>query len=47
MRAQAMEQLALVLEREPEHAVARDLKGRWAATQARTAAGEPPRSKTA
>jgi tetratricopeptide (TPR) repeat protein len=47
MRAQAMEQLALVLEREPEHAMARDLKGRWAATQARAAAGEPPRSKTA
>jgi len=47
MRAQAMEQLALVLEREPEHAMARDLKGRWAATQARTAMGEPPRSKTA
>jgi tetratricopeptide (TPR) repeat protein len=46
MRAQAMEQLALVLEREPAHATARDLKGRWAA-RARTAAGEPPRSKTA
>jgi len=47
MRAQAMEQLALVLEREPEHALAHDLKGRWSATQARSAAGEPPRSKTA
>jgi tetratricopeptide (TPR) repeat protein len=47
MRAQAMEQLALVLEREPAHAMARDLKGRWTATRARTAAGEPPRSKTA
>jgi uncharacterized protein HemY len=46
MRAQAMDQLALVLDREPAHAEARDLQDRWTAPQARPAAGDAPRSKT-
>src|SRR5437762_8235060 len=46
MRAQAVEQLALVLEREPSHAHARDLQARLSGAPARPAAGETPRSKT-
>ena len=46
MRPQALDQLALVLEREPAHAEARDLQGRWSAVPGRPAAGEAPRSKT-
>jgi tetratricopeptide (TPR) repeat protein len=46
MRAQAMDQLTLVLEREPENGEARDLQGRWTATQARPATRESPRTKT-
>jgi len=44
MRTQAMEQLALVLERDPAHGEARDLHDRWTAAQARPA-GET-RAKT-
>ena len=46
MRAQAMEQLAIVLEREPAHAEARELSGRWTPTHARRTAGEAPRAKS-
>jgi tetratricopeptide (TPR) repeat protein len=46
MRAQAVDQLALVLEREPAHAQARDLHARWGGPQARPAAAAPPRPKT-
>ena len=46
MRAQAVEQLALVLEREPSHAHALDLQARLSGAPARPAAGETPRSKT-
>jgi len=45
MRAQAMDQLGLVIERDPAHAEARDLQARWTATHAR-AAGETHRAKT-
>jgi len=46
MRAQAVEQVALVLEREPAHAHARDLQARLSGAPARPGAGETPRSKT-
>jgi Tfp pilus assembly protein PilF len=47
MRAQAVEQLALVLERDPAHAQARDLQGRWSGLKARPAAEQASRPKTA
>ena len=46
MRAQAVDQLTLVLEREPGHAQARDLHARWGGPPARSAAAAPPRPKT-
>jgi Tfp pilus assembly protein PilF len=45
MRAQAVDQLALVLEREPAHAQAGDLHARWGGPQPRPAAAEAPRPK--
>jgi len=45
MRAQAVDQLTLVLEREPAHAQARELHARWGGPQPRSAA-EAPRPKT-
>lgn len=45
MRAQALEQLAVVLEREPAHAQARELNERWTRPQARRVRGESPRAK--
>ena len=47
MRAQAVEQLGLVLEREPGHAQAGDLATRWASRQARRAQGEVRDTKAA
>jgi tetratricopeptide (TPR) repeat protein len=45
MRAQAVDQLALVLDREPAHARALDLHGRWSAPQARPGGAAAPRAK--
>jgi len=47
MRAQAMDQLALVLQYEPAHEWARDLQHRWTAPQTRAAHGQDRRSKAA
>jgi tetratricopeptide (TPR) repeat protein len=46
MRAQAVDQLALVLEREPAHAHARELHARWGGPQPRPAGAEAPRLKS-
>jgi tetratricopeptide (TPR) repeat protein len=45
MRAQAMDQVGLVLEREPDHAQARELERRWTALRARPAPAEGKSAK--